>query len=138
MSLEVEGSNIYYFPYSAGVVWSYASLDNQIADNYELKEILFRKEPIEDIIGRLEDPYLFGLSSYVWNTNYNEALAKAIKERFPNCKVIIGGANTPNREDDYFIRHPYVDVLVHQEGEISFHGLLKPVSYTHLTLPTKA
>ena len=125
MSLEVEGSNIYYFPYSAGVVWSYASLDNQIADNYQLKEILFRKEPIEDIIGRLEDPYLFGLSSYVWNTNYNEALAKAIKERFPNCKVIIGGANTPNREDDYFIRHPYVDVLVHQEGEISFHGLLK-------------
>ena len=71
------------------------------------------------------NPAVVGLSSYVWNVSYNEALASAIKNRYPKCKIIIGGAETPNKSKNFFVNKPYIDYLVHQEGELSFTGLLQ-------------
>jgi len=125
MSLELPGSKYYYFPYSVGVVWCYASTDAMINKNYDLKELLFIKEPIENIVNRMENPAVLGLSSYIWNTNYNQALAQAVKQRWPECKIIVGGANAPDSDILYFEDKPYIDYLIHQEGEVSFTGLLK-------------
>ena len=125
MSLEEPGSRYYYFPYSVGVVWCYADADPVIHDNYQLNGLYFIKEDIDTIINGMEDPAVMGLSSYIWNTNYNEEFAKKVKARWPECKIIVGGANTPDSNTMYFEDHPYVDYLIHQEGEISFSGLLK-------------
>ena len=47
VSFELPGDNIIrYFPYSVGVVWSYASTFDSIANNYNLKEIVFLKNSI--------------------------------------------------------------------------------------------
>ena len=125
MSLELNGANYYYFPYSVGVIWSYANCDPLIAKNYQLKEFFYRKEPIQDIVNRLDNPSVFGLSSYIWNTNYNQELAIAVKNKWPQCKIIMGGANVPDHDYSYFESRPYVDFIVHQEGEISFLAILK-------------
>ena len=125
MSLELPGSKYYYFPYSVGVVWCYADADPVIHENYQLKELYFVKDDIDTIIEGMEDPAVLGLSSYVWNTNYNESFAKAVKTRWPECKIIVGGANAPDNDILYFDDKPYIDYLIHQEGEISFAGLLK-------------
>ena len=125
MSLELPGSNYYYFPYSVGVVWAYATTQPGIVENYKLCGLYSVKEPIEQLMNRMVDPDVVGLSSYTWNTSYNEVLAKAVKQRYPNCVLIIGGANTPNKSDGFFKDAPYVDYLIHQEGEISFTGLLQ-------------
>ena len=125
MSLELPGSKYYYFPYSVGVVWCYADADPVIHENYQLKELYFVKDDIDTIIEGMEDPAVLGLSSYVWNTKYNESFAKAVKTRWPECKIIVGGANAPDNDILYFDDKPYIDYLIHQEGEISFAGLLK-------------
>jgi radical SAM superfamily enzyme YgiQ (UPF0313 family) len=125
MSLELPGSNYYYFPYSVGVVWAYATTQPGIVENYKLCGLYSVKEPIEQLVDRMVEPAVVGLSSYVWNVAYNEALAKAIKARYPECKMIIGGAETPNKSQDFFEDKPYIDYLIHQEGEISFTGLLQ-------------
>jgi len=125
MSLELPGSNYYYYPYSVGVVWAYATTQEGIVENYTLDGLYSVKEPIEQLVDRMVDPAVVGLSSYVWNVAYNEALAKAIKSRYPECKMIIGGADTPNKSEDFFLDKPYIDYLIHQEGEISFTGLLQ-------------
>lgn len=125
MSLELPGTKYYYFPYSVGVVWSYAVTQPEIRDNFQLREIMFVKEPIENIVARMEDPHVLGLSSYAWNTNYNEELAKQVKAKWPNCKVVVGGANAPDSDILYFEDKTYIDYLIHQEGEVSFAGLLK-------------
>ena len=125
MSLELPGSNYYYFPYSVGVVWAYATTQPGIVENYKLCGMYSVKEPIEQLVDRIVDPAVVGLSSYVWNVAYNEALAKAIKSRYPECKMIIGGAETPNKSENFFEGKPYIDYLIHQEGEISFTGLLQ-------------
>jgi len=125
MSLELPGSNYYYFPYSVGVVWAYATTQEGILENYKLGGIYSVKEPINELVDKMVDPAVVGLSSYVWNVAYNEALAKAIKARYPECKMIIGGAETPNKSENFFTDKPYIDYLIHQEGEISFSGLLQ-------------
>ena len=125
MSLELPGSNYYYYPYSVGVVWAYATTQEGIVENYTLGGLYSVKEPIEQLVDRMVEPAVVGLSSYVWNVAYNEALAKAIKSRYPECKMIIGGADTPNKSEDFFLDKPYIDYLIHQEGEISFTGLLQ-------------
>lgn len=125
MSLALPGSKYYYFPYSVGVVWCYAMTDPLVKNNYQLKKLFFLKKEIKEIVDGMEDPAVLGLSSYIWNTKYNEALAKAVKKRWPDCKIIIGGANVPDSDKSYFQTRPYVDYLIHQEGEISFLGLLK-------------
>jgi putative methyltransferase len=125
MSLELPGTKYYYFPYSVGVVWSYAATKPEICDNYCLKELMFVKEPVENVVDRMENPSVLGLSSYAWNTNYNEELARQVKVKWPNCIVIVGGANAPDSDLLYFEDKPYIDYLIHQEGEISFAGLLK-------------
>jgi len=125
MSLELPGSNYYYYPYSVGVVWAYATTQPGIVENYQLGGLYSVKEPIEQLVDRMVDPAVVGLSSYVWNVAYNEALAKAIKARYPDCKMIIGGAETPNKSENFFADKPYIDYLIHQEGEVSFTGLLQ-------------
>ena len=89
MSLEIPGSNYYYFPYSIGVVWAYATTQPGINENYHLRNIFSVKEPIDQIMEKIVDPDVLGLSTYTWNTNYNEELAKRVKERYPDCKIII-------------------------------------------------
>lgn len=125
MSLELPGSKYYYFPYSVGVVWCYAMTDKVVRENYKLKDIFFLKKSIDDIVSSMENPAVLGLSSYIWNTKYNEQLAKTVKKKWPDCKIVIGGANAPDKDQLYFKDKPYVDYLIHQEGEISFLGLLK-------------
>ena len=125
MSLELPGSKYYYFPYSVGVVWCYANADPVINNNYQLKGLYFIKEDIDTIVDNMEDPAVLGLSSYIWNTNYNEEFARKVKARWPECKIVIGGANVPDTDIMYFENKPYIDYLIHQEGEISFSGLLK-------------
>ena len=125
MSLELPGSNYYYYPYSVGVVWAYATTQEGILENYKLGGLYSVKEPIDKLVDRMVDPAVVGLSSYVWNVAYNEALAKEIKRRYPECKLIIGGAETPNKSENFFADKPYIDYLIHQEGEVSFTGLLQ-------------
>ena len=126
VSFEMPGDNIIrYFPYSVGVVWSYASTFKSIEENYDLKEIIFLKESLEDIIARLDNPSVFAVSAYIWNENYNIHLAKAVKDKWPDCKIIVGGPSVPNNNPDFFTKNPWIDYLIHHEGEISFSGLLR-------------
>ena len=125
VSYETPGSKIRYFPYSVGVIWTYATTYASISENYNLKEIVFLKEPISEIVERMVDPDVLVLSSYIWNQNYNLALAEKVKLKWPSCKIIIGGPSVPDDDVDYFKKHPFVDYLIHHEGEISFSGLLR-------------
>ena len=63
MSLELPGSKYYYFPYSVGVVWCYASNDPVVKENYQLKELYFLKDDLDTIVDNMEDPAVLGLSS---------------------------------------------------------------------------
>ena len=107
------GTFLAWAPYAVGCLWAYVSQFKEITDHIDLKEMMALKEPIGDIVDRLDNPDMFGFSSYVWNFNYNIELSRRIKERYPNCKIVFGGPHI-NRKTlgDY----PHIDAIIIAEA----------------------
>src|SRR5210317_1487965 len=130
----------YFFPYSVGLIQSYAHSIPIIAKNYDLKPLLWKKLPIDELVNSLDNPAVFGFSSYVWNANYNLQLAKAVKYRYPECIIVFGGPGVPDADADFFVNHPWVDYLIHTEGEQSFANLLETLlkgpCRSHVSIPS--
>ena len=119
--------NEIYLPYSVGALWAYARTFPEINKHIEKKNFVILREQPSDIVERLENPGIAAFSAYVWNFEMSVAVARLIKERYPNCLIIFGGPQVPDsiRLEDFFERYPFIDIAVHGA-----------VSYTHLTLPT--
>jgi radical SAM superfamily enzyme YgiQ (UPF0313 family) len=127
----VQCNNLYgksaFIPYSVGLLRAYAETFDEIKAAYQFQEFVFLREPIADVIRRMQDapPDIVGCSVYIWNGVYTLALAKAVKEVFPQCLVVLGGPHVPVRSEGFFTEHPYADLLVHYEGEVTFAEILK-------------
>jgi putative methyltransferase len=119
--VEVRKEKNYWLPYSAGCIWSYAAQFKDISDNFELKEIIFKREKQQAILDRLENPDICGFSCYSWNHQYCVTLAEKIKKKWPECKIIFGGAEVHSS----FLNHVFIDSLVFAEGEKAFVKILR-------------
>ncbi len=112
-----------YLPYAAGCIAAYTWADSRVCEKFSLGEILFLRETVEDAMKRIKEPYLVGFSCYVWNMEYNFALAKRIKDEYPECIIVFGGHNIPF-DTSVLEKHSFIDVLIHGEGERTFKELL--------------
>ncbi len=110
------GSLNAYLPYTAGILVASAFSDKRVKDFYSFKEFIFVREDVSAVAERMEDPFFVGFSSYCWNTEYNKALAIAIKEKYPDCCIVFGGHNVPD-DFSFLEEYPYIDILCHGEGE---------------------
>jgi radical SAM superfamily enzyme YgiQ (UPF0313 family) len=117
--------NAYYLPYTPAVLWCYASQFEHISSQIELGEFIWQREPIEDVVERLKDHDIVGLSTYIWNKNYNHVLGKALKLANPNMLILSGGPEPPITDPTFFERFPYIDICSIQEGEKSLKAILE-------------
>ena len=115
-----------YLPYSSGVVWSYLRSKSEIGKNYRLAWWFYHRQDLADILAKIEDPDILLFSCFMWNWNLSCQIAKAVKAVHPNARVIFGGQHQPlpGRDPDFFKTHPYVDYLIHHEGEESVYEIL--------------
>jgi len=113
-----------YLPYAVGALWACARQAPAVAENYALGEMLFMRDPVGEVAARMDNPFLVGFSCYVWSTEYNKALALAVKQAWPRCHILFGGHNVPPG-GAMLDELPYVDFLLHGEGEIPFRALLE-------------
>tara|TARA_R110000824_G_scaffold12307_8_gene54065 strand:- start:9098 stop:11065 length:1968 start_codon:yes stop_codon:yes gene_type:complete len=115
-----------YLPYSSGVVWSYLQKDENLRSNYELADYFYHNDDLGIILSKIKDPDVLAFSSFLWNWNVNNEIAKDIKERYPNCLIIFGGQHQPlpDRQQNFFREYPWCDIMVHGEGEITFAEIL--------------
>ena len=120
-----------YFPYSIGCVWAYAEQVGTV-ERSQLGGLFFVKEPIEKIILKFYNPKLVGFSNYMWNEAYNDTLAKEIKARWPECIIMYGGPQVPDKITDWHDEHEFVDICVHQEGEITFNDIVSGKAYADI------
>jgi hypothetical protein len=120
-SINYKGTPTYWLPYSVGCIWSYLLQFPDITDNYELKDIVFRREPLEQVIARIENPNVCGFSCYVWNEKYCLAVAELIKKTWPACHIVFGGPNAHSG----MLKYDYVDTIVSGEGEMVFADVLR-------------
>mgnify|MGYP001825904535 CR=1 FL=1 len=113
-----------FIPYAYGMLQSYANLTEDLKNGYQWEVPLCRIDPPSVVLQKIVDPDVLLASCYVWNHNQHAAIAKAVKEKYPDCRVVFGGPHVPDESGRYFSQHPYVDVLVHGEGELPLKALL--------------
>jgi radical SAM superfamily enzyme YgiQ (UPF0313 family) len=69
-------------------------------------------------------PGMLGISLYTWNSERSLAIAARAKARLPGLAVVVGGPEV-QRDNEWVLRHPAVDVAVIGEGEQTFAELLQ-------------
>lgn len=116
-------SDSLFLPYAVGTIAAYSFQKDSIKNNYRLCDFVIAKTPIEEVISQMEAPFIAGFSSYMWNIEYNLALAAAIKENWPECIVAFGGPQIPD-DADYLEKYSFIDLLMHGEGEKTFYSVL--------------
>ncbi len=127
----VQASNTYvgrnfraaYLPYAVGLLTAYAFEDETIKSEYAFKRFIFTREKTDEVVQSLDAPAVVGFSNYIWNTQYNLVLAEKIKKAYPECIIIFGGHNVPP-DNSFLEKYPFIDYLVHGEGEEAFKALL--------------
>ncbi len=112
-----------YLPYATGTIVAYCKAQPDIAAEYTFPEIIFRRDDIDAIVNGMDNPYIAAFSTYVWNVEFNKALAQAVKAKYPDCIIIFGGHSVSDRME--FLAKDYIDILTLGEGEEVTAGLLR-------------
>lgn len=125
-SATIGGKKQYWIPYSVGCIWSYAQQFDDVISNFELVDLIFRRETFESLNKRFinSPPDICGFSVYAWNEQYCLLVAKQIKEAYPECKIVFGG---PQCDTGMVKRNPFIDSIVLAEGEETFVKILRSV-----------
>jgi len=117
--------NNYYLPYSAGILWCYVEQFPHLMDQYQLGEVIWKREPVAEVVERLKHHDIVGFSTYVWNRYYNYEVARQLKLANPNCYIIFGGPEPPHTDITIFKNMPYIDCIVIKEGEVVLKNILE-------------
>jgi len=62
-AVEVRNEDTYWLPYSVGCLWAYCSQFNDIIEEYNLKDLIFKRENPKELIDRLDNPSICASSS---------------------------------------------------------------------------
>lgn len=117
--------NAHYLPYSAGVLWSYVQTSEKVKNSYELDKLVWLRDNLQETLNSIIDNDVVAFSTYVWNKNYNYALAKKLKQAKPECIIIFGGPELPITNKKIFQKFPFIDIVIKGEGEITFKKVLE-------------
>lgn len=114
-------------PLACGLIAAYAKTIPIINNSCNIS-IHMLNEGLDELIDDIQNPYVVGVSCYVWNFYGSVEISKRLKERYPEVKIIWGGPSIPakaHRINSFFKKHLYLDVAVHLEGELTFADLLE-------------
>ena len=114
-----------FVPYSVGCLQAHAETRPAIRERYEFAPLLSERHPIVETVAGIQNPAVLGLSCYIWSHEYSLEVARQVKRLFPDCTVILGGPDIPFRVEGYLRDHPFVDFVVHGEGEEAFAKILE-------------
>lgn len=95
---------------------------NKHRQGLDWKEFTIKEKPT-DIADYCKGYEVVAFSCYIWNITQTLAVARAIKESNPACKILLGGPEV-SYEYEQIISRPEVDFIITGEGEIPFSKFL--------------
>ncbi|MFJ9629544.1 radical SAM protein [Streptomyces sp. NPDC101175] len=101
-----------------------ADLDNACDFRISVREQSGGERATAELLDSWDEPFVVALTVFFWNRAQSLDLARQVKERWPNCRVVVGGNDVSHQQEPLFAEAPWVDVLVHGEGELRFRDLL--------------
>lgn len=121
--------NSFHLPYTAGCLWAHAQSHDDIRSRFTLNQLIWRREDIAAVVQRMKSDAVVGFCTYVWNLRYNLELSKRLREINPACVIVFGGPEPAVSDPLIFEKHPHIDVIVRNEGEITFSAVLQNLHY---------
>lgn len=123
-----------FLPLAISYQWLMALKNPDVSNNWQMQEVLIEKINIEKWIKELDYTIdAVAMSSYVWNWEFNKELAKQIKIKYPECRIIVGGPQVPKHDPEFVRNHPYFDVAILGENEKIFQEILLKKSLDDLS-----
>ncbi len=116
-----------YLPYATGCLAAYSLQFENFKNAYELGGFFYKREKIDSIISRMDDPAVVAFSNYAWNVEFNKALSRKIKKLYPDCIIIYGGHSVRNDSTELLDECDWIDYLIFGEGEEPFYNLLMAI-----------
>ena len=117
-----------YLPYSAALLTSYFNSYSLAADEFNFKPFIYKRDSVNNLLSISEGSDIIALSLYAWNSRLSLAFAKAYKNSFPESFIIVGGPSVPDNSESFLRANNYIDIALHNEGEISFKKLLETIA----------
>ncbi len=121
-----------YLPYAVGTIIAYCKKKPEIAKEYSFADIIFRREKLAEALNKIKSPYMVAFSSSIWNMEYNKALARLVKEKYPECIILFGG-HSVSEDASLLSEEDYIDILMFGEGEETFYSLLTNLSANNIS-----
>ena len=106
-----------HFPFSIALLVAYLKSQKNINQSCKFHKTFVFRDKVDDCIKQCKNTDVLLCSCYVWNWEITIHLAKQVKKINPNCLIIFGGPQVPEDTTGFFEKHPFVDILVHGEGE---------------------
>ena len=106
-----------HFPYSIASLVAYLKSNAELSKNFQFEKTFVFRDKVDEYIEKCSDTDILLCSCYVWNWEITNHLAREVKKLNPNCMIIFGGPQVPDFSDNFFNDCPYVDMIVHGEGE---------------------
>lgn len=113
-----------FLPLSVAYIWEYCKTNSDILETWDMKDILFERDSLDNYLDQIVDPDMLALSTYVWNWQISQDLAKAVKQKYPNCIVVMGGPQVPYTQE-WLSENEWCDYIITYAGERIFAELLR-------------
>ena len=121
-------ANQNYFPYSIGRLQAYAQKFTRDAGRFEYSLPIYKRVPIAQAVQHLLEADVVPVSAYVWNIKISLEIARRLKDLRPKNLIVFGGPQVPDRAETFLRENPFIDVVVHGEGEAIFLKILENAS----------
>lgn len=107
-------------PYQYGLLRSYIEQFSSRSEAYYFLPPCFRSQSVENTAQTCACADLVGYSTYIWNEQFNLAVARRVKELNPRVVNCFGGPQVPADGEAFLRRHTWVDIACFGEGEQAF------------------
>lgn len=114
-----------YLPYAAAVLQAYAEKHLAHPERFRFLLPIYKRVPIGSAVESLLEADIVGFSTYVWNGRISLEIARRLKAQRPGVTIVFGGPHVPDRADEFLRAHPFIDLVVHNEGEQTFVDILQ-------------
>lgn len=129
--VQYNSAHRHYLPYAVGLLQAYAQVHSAQPERYRFLPIRVLAAPLASECEALAEAEIVAFSCYIWNLQRNLALAKALKDRQPECLILFGGPQIPQQTEPFLRQYPQVDLCCVGEGEAPFLALLEDWPQRH-------
>jgi putative methyltransferase len=115
-----------YLPLVSGLLRAHAETSERIRAHYRFKPFIYYIDSFDNVMARYDEaPAIAAFSLAMWNEQLNLRVAAEVKRRWPDCRVVVGGAQVPHKAAEYLAQHRFIDIAVRGEGEETFTEILE-------------